>query len=125
MLDKLEKVVLRYTQVEQQLGDPSVYADLDKLTKLSREQKELQPIVEVYHDYRRAMQNYDEALAMMNDEELRDLAQEELQNASRVVEGRVHIPVALGAGGAAKRQGGEGALVGGTEALAAAAGSQR
>ena len=81
MLDKLEKVVLRYTQVEQQLGDPSVYADLDKLTKLSREQKELQPIVEVYHDYRRAMQNYDEALAMMNDEELRDLAQEELQNA--------------------------------------------
>lgn len=81
MLDKLEKVVLRYTQVEQQLGDPSVYADLDKLTKLSREQKELQPIVEAYHDYRRAMQNYDEALAMMNDEELRDLAQEELQNA--------------------------------------------
>ena len=81
MLDKLEKVVLRYTQVEQQLGDPSVYADLDKLTKLSREQKELQPIVTAYHDYRRAMQNYDEALAMMNDEELRDLAQEELQNA--------------------------------------------
>ena len=64
MLDKLEKVVLRYTQVEQQLGDPSVYADLDKLTKLSREQKELQPIVTAYHDYRRAMQNYDEALAL-------------------------------------------------------------
>ena len=81
MLDKLEKVVLRYTQVEQQLGDPSVYADLDKLTKLSREQKELQPIVTAYHDYCRAMQNYDEALAMMGDEELRDLAQEELQNA--------------------------------------------
>ena len=81
MLDKLETVVLRYTQVEQQLGDPSVYADLDKLTKLSREQKELQPIVTAYHDYRRAMQNYDEALAMMGDEELRDLAQEELQNA--------------------------------------------
>ena len=81
MLDKLEKVVLRYTQVEQQLGDPSVYADLDKLTKLSREQKELQPIVTAYHDSRRAMQNYDEALAMMGDEELRDLAQEELQNA--------------------------------------------
>ena len=81
MLDKLEKVVLRYTQVEQQLGDPSVYADLDKLTKLSREQKGLQPIVTAYHDYRRAMQNYDEALAMMSDEELRDLAQEELQNA--------------------------------------------
>ena len=80
MLDKLEKVVLRYTQVEQQLGDPSVYADLDKLTKLSREQKELQPIVTAYHDYRRAMQNYDEALAMMGDEELHDLAQEELQN---------------------------------------------
>ena len=90
MLDKLEKVVLRYTQVEQQLGDPSVYADLDKLTKLSREQKELQPIVEAYHDYRRAMQNYDEALAMMNDEELRDLAREELQNARKELEGPLY-----------------------------------
>ena len=86
MLDKLEKVALRYTQVEQQLADPSVYGDVDKLTKLSREQKELLPIVEAYHDYQRALQNRDDALAMMNDAELRDLAQEELQNAKAEIE---------------------------------------
>ena len=86
MLDKLEKVALRYTQVEQQLADPSVYGDVDKLTKLSREQKELLPIVEAYHDYQQAQQNHDDALSMMGDAELRDLAQEELQNAKAEME---------------------------------------
>ena len=86
MLDKLEKVALRYSQVEQQLADPSVYGDVEKLTKLSREQKELLPVVEAYESYRRAMQNRDDALSMMGDSELRDLAQEELQNAKAEME---------------------------------------
>ena len=81
MLDKLEKVALRLSQVEQQLSDPSVYGDVEKMTKLSREQKELQPVVDTYRDYQRAMQDHDAALEMLGDAELRDLAQEELQNA--------------------------------------------
>lgn len=86
MLEKLEKVALRLSQVEQQLADPSVYGDVEKMTKLSREQKELQPVVDTYRDYQRAMQDHDDALAMLGDSELRDLAQEELQNAKAEME---------------------------------------
>ncbi len=86
MLDKLEKVALRLSQVEQQLADPSVYGDVEKMTKLSREQKELQPVVDTYRDYQRAVQDHDDALEMLGDTELRDLAQEELQNAKAEME---------------------------------------
>lgn len=86
MLEKLEKVALRLSQVEQQLADPSVYGDVEKMTKLSREQKELQPVVDTYRDYQRAMQDHDDALEMLGDAELRDFAQEELQNAKAEME---------------------------------------
>lgn len=86
MLDKLEKVALHLSEVEQQLSDPSVYGDVEKMTKLSREQKELQPVVDTYRAYQRAMQDHDDALEMMGDSELRDFAQEELQNAKAEME---------------------------------------
>ena len=41
MLEKLKAIEARLTEVERQLSDPSVYGDRDKLTALSREQKEL------------------------------------------------------------------------------------
>ena len=43
MLEKLKAIEARLTEVERQLSDPSVYGDRDKLTALSREQKELTP----------------------------------------------------------------------------------
>ena len=86
MLDKLEKVALHLSEVEQQLSDPSVYGDVEKMTKLSREQKELQPVVDTYRAYQRAMQDHDDALAMLGDSELREFAQEELQNAKAEME---------------------------------------
>ena len=45
MLDKLQKIEARLAQVEQQLADPSVYSDRQAMAKLSREQKELTPVV--------------------------------------------------------------------------------
>ena len=41
MLEKLQAIARRLDQVERQLSDPSVYADRESLTRLSREQKEL------------------------------------------------------------------------------------
>ena len=45
MLEKLQAIARRLDQVERQLSDPAVYADRESLTRLSREQKELTPIV--------------------------------------------------------------------------------
>ena len=81
MVDKLKAIAQRLAQVEKSLADPAVYSDREALTKLSREQKELTPVVEVY----RALVECDDTIAqateMLSDSELRELAQEELQEA--------------------------------------------
>ena len=51
MLEKLKAIEQRLTEVEQQLSDPAVYGDRERLTALSREQKELTPVVECYRAY--------------------------------------------------------------------------
>ena len=78
MLEKLKAIEARLTEVERQLSDPSVYGDRERLTALSREQKELTPIVSAYRAYVRASQTAEDASAMLSDPELRELAQEEL-----------------------------------------------
>ena len=78
MLEKLKTIEARLMEVERQLSDPAVYGDREKLTALSREQKELTPIVTAYRAYARASQTAEDAAAMLSDPELRELAQEEL-----------------------------------------------
>ena len=78
MLEKLKAIEARLTEVERQLSDPSVYGDRERLTALSREQKELIPVVSAYRAYVRASQTAEDAAAMLPDPELRELAQEEL-----------------------------------------------
>ena len=78
MLDKLEKIAQRLAQVERQLSDPAVYSDRAAMTKLSREQKELTPVVEAYRAYARAEADMAAATEMLSDPELKELGQEEL-----------------------------------------------
>ena len=81
MQEKLSALAAHLTEVEQQLADPAVYADREKLTALRREQKELTPVVECYRAYLRAQDTAREAEEMLSDPELRALAQEELTEA--------------------------------------------
>ena len=81
MLEKLQKIEERLREVERQLADPAVYTDQQKLARLMREQKELAPVVSVYHALLRAQQAQEEAEQMLSDPELRELAQEELHSA--------------------------------------------
>ena len=81
MLDKLKEIEARLAEVERQLGDSAVYTDREKLRTLSREQKELTPVVAAYREYRDAEARIAEATEMLGDAELRALAQEELQQA--------------------------------------------
>ena len=81
MLEKLKAVEHRLTEVEHQLSDPAVYTDRETLTALSREQKELTPLVTCYRAYARAARTAEDAAVMLADPELRELAQEELSAA--------------------------------------------
>jgi peptide chain release factor 1 len=86
MEEKLAKIEQRLAEIEEQLADPAVYGDRERLAALSREQKELTPVVEVFRAYRRSREDQEAALEMLGDPELRELAQEELSAAKEETE---------------------------------------
>ena len=77
MLEKLKEIALRYEDLQAQLGDPGVYGDAVRLRDVTRELKELEPIVAAYHAWRAAQASRADAEELLHDPDLRELAQEE------------------------------------------------
>ena len=89
MFDKLEDILIRYEEIMNQLSEPDVANDTNRFRKLMKEQSDLAPIVEAYKEYKQAKQNIEDSLAMLDeesDEELRELAKEELNESKAKVE---------------------------------------
>ena len=89
MFDKLEDIVLRLEEVLNQLQEPDVANDQNRFRKLMKEQAELTPIVEAYKEYKTCKQNIEDSLELLNeesDEEMRELAKEELNESKARVE---------------------------------------
>ncbi|MBQ6975460.1 MAG: peptide chain release factor 1 [Selenomonadaceae bacterium] len=81
MLDKLQKVEDRFREIESQLGDPSVVANVDRFTKLTRELATLEPIVKKFREYKKILEQIDEDKILVetaDDDELKSIAAEEL-----------------------------------------------
>jgi len=81
MLDKLEAINQRYLGIQEQMNEPSVMSDMKRFIKLSRDYKELQPIIEAYERYKNILSNLDHAKEIIHnekDEEFRSMAKEEL-----------------------------------------------
>lgn len=85
MLDKLEAIYTRYQEIEQQMNDPQITADMKRYVKLSKDYKDLQPVVKAYHEYKALLANIAECRELLqteHDEELREMAKEELNEAT-------------------------------------------
>ena len=81
MLEKLKAIKHRWEEVEQKLSDPKVIADMKQFTKLNKEYKDLQQVVDAYHVYKNVTDNIDynkEILAKEKDDELKEMAKMEL-----------------------------------------------
>ena len=81
MMDKLQAISDRLEAVVTQMEDPATYADPDLLRRLTREQKELEPVVEAYRAYGQAEADLASAQELLNDPEMKEMAQEEIQRA--------------------------------------------
>ena len=81
MLDKLNAVEAKYSQIEARLGASETYNDPELVARLNKEQAELQPLVDAFREYRRTLDAKAQAEEMMSDPELKALAQEEYQAA--------------------------------------------
>lgn len=89
MFDKLEDILVRYEEIMNQLSEPDVANDTNRFRKLMKEQSDLAPIVEAYKEYKQAKQNIEDSLAMLeeeSDEEMRELAKEELNESKEKIE---------------------------------------
>ncbi len=80
MLDKLEAIKARYIQLEEQLSDPEIMSDMDRYTRISKEYKDLKPLVDITEVYREVLGNIKTSREMLkeSDPDMREMAQEEL-----------------------------------------------
>lgn len=89
MFDKLEDLIHHYEELMNLLSEPDVANDANRFKKLMKEQSDLAPIVETYKKYKECKQNIEDSLAILNeesDEEMRELAKEELKDSKEQVE---------------------------------------
>ena len=84
MFDKLEDLLHHYEELMNTLSEPDVANDPNRFRKLMKEQSDLQPIVDAYKEYKACKQTIEDSLAILDeesDEEMRELAKEELNEA--------------------------------------------
>ncbi len=82
LLEKLRSIKERYLEVERLMTDPKVIADMQRYIKLSKEYKDLEPVVDAYEEYSNVLSNIDSTKKILlseKDGELRDMAKAELE----------------------------------------------
>ena len=86
MLDKLEAIEAKYSQIEARLAAPETYDDPEQVARLNKEQTELQPLVDTFRRYQAVKEAREQAELLLSDPEMRELAQEEYHRAGRELE---------------------------------------
>ena len=81
LLEKVLGLQEKYDALQAQLSDPEVISDMKKFVQLNKEYKELTPIIETGNEFKKILENYEmakEILATEKDEDLREMAKEEI-----------------------------------------------
>lgn len=79
MFQKLEAVEKRYEELTKQISDPEVISNQNEWKKLMKEHSDLVEVVEKYREYKKAKQAIEDAQSMLEDKDLRELAEMEIQ----------------------------------------------
>lgn len=85
LLEKLEAINNRFKEVSQLITDPDIIADMKRYIQLNKEYKDLEEIVDAYHEYKNVIENIKsskEILSTEKDEEFREMAKMELEELS-------------------------------------------
>ena len=77
MFEKLESVEKRYVELTEKISDPEVIANNNEWRKLVKEHSSIEDVVLKYREYKETEKNMQEAKDMMEDKEMRELAEEE------------------------------------------------
>jgi peptide chain release factor 1 len=83
MWDRLSSIEQRYRELGEQMADPEVSADYERVQKLAREHSQLQEIVRIGEEYRHLKESLDQARGLVDDgsdAEMVELAREEIES---------------------------------------------
>lgn len=81
MFQKLEDVEKRYEELNVKISDSEIISNQNEWKKLMKEHAEITDIVEKYREYKKVKQNLEDAKSMLDDKELRELAELEIEDA--------------------------------------------
>src|SRR5215208_6228303 len=81
MFDKLDAIEARFDELDHLMAEEAANGDYARITELSRERSELEEIVTVYRAYKQAVAEIAETETLLEDPEMRELAQETLEEA--------------------------------------------
>ena len=81
IIDKLEAIKEKWEALGEQINDPEIIGDMKRFVKVNKDYKDLEPIVVAFKDYKNLLSNIEEAREILKnekDEDMREMAQEEL-----------------------------------------------
>ena len=86
IIDKLEAIKTKWEALGEQLNDPEIIGDMKRFVKVNKDYKDLEPIVVAFKEYKELLSNIEEAREILKnekDEDMREMAQEELESAEQ------------------------------------------
>ena len=86
MINRLEAIWNRFEEITNELSTPEVVSDIKKMTELSKEQRRLTPIVDIYKKYKKALDDIETAKEMLKDSEMQEFAKEEINSLNKEIE---------------------------------------
>ena len=79
MFQKLDDVEKRYEEVTNKISDPEVISKQDEWKKLMKEHSDIEPVVLKYREYKIAKQSIEDSKEMLNDPEMKELAELDIE----------------------------------------------
>ena len=89
MFDNLETIRMRYDEIMHLVSQPDIAGDGAKFQKLMKEANGIKPLVDTYTEYEKAEADKADALSVLkeeSDEEMKELAKEELNDATERID---------------------------------------
>ena len=78
MFENLEEIEVKYEDLTRKISDPEVISNQEEWRKMMKEHSDIEPIVLKYREYKTVKKNFEDSKEMLNDPDMRDLAEVEM-----------------------------------------------
>ena len=85
MFNKLDAVERRYEELNKLISDPAIISNQSEWSKMMKEHSDIEEVVLKYREYKKVKSNMEEAKLMLNDPEMKDLAEEEYKESKELL----------------------------------------